>query len=187
MFKELLCYKLKTLTVCAALLLLPDFGNAANFVWGNGSGNWNDGFSWGGTAPNGTDASDTLTFGGSVAVPYLSTNDVAIVPFQLDRIIVAATDAGLTGTSHEIAGNALRFMNPGSQIAVNDTGSVTLKMPIEFENNATLTVTGTGAGTVTLNGGVKSFADIFKSGNSTLRFGKSLDRTFAGERRNGAL
>lgn len=153
------------------VLLLPDFGSAANFVWGNGSGNWSDGFNWGGTAPNGTDASDTLTFGGSVAVTYLSTNDVAIVPFQLDQIIVAATDAGLTGASHEIAGNALRFMNPGSQIAVNDTGSVTLKMPIEFENNATLTVTGTGAGTVTLNGGVKSFADIFKSGNSTLRFG----------------
>ena len=164
-------YNLTTFAVWVALLMLCNFGAAANFNWFNTNGSWSAGANWEGSAPTGTDANDSLTFGGSVAVPYLSTNDIAAVPFQLDQLIINATDAGASGGSHVIAGNGLRFMNPASQIVVNDTGGVTLNTALEFKNNASLTVAGAGVGTVTLNAGLTSFADIFKSGSSTLRFG----------------
>lgn len=157
--------------VCAVLLALCDCARAANFDWFNSNGGWSAGTNWGGVAPTGLGANDSLTFGGSVAVPYLSTNDIAAVPFQLDQLVINATDAGGTGFSHVIAGNGLRFMNPASQIVVNDTGSVTLNTAVAFENNGALAVAGAGTGTVTLNAGVTGFADILKSGSSTLRFG----------------
>ncbi len=171
MYMKFSRYKSKAFAVCVALFVLCDSGWAANFNWFNSNGNWSAGANWGGAAPSGTDASDSLTFGGSVAAPYLSTNDIAATPFQLDQLIINATDPGATGASHTIAGSALRFMNPASQIVVNDAGSVTLNTPVQFADNATLTVAGAGSGTVTLNGGVTSFGDIFKSGSLVLRFG----------------
>ncbi len=164
-------FRLLALVTGVVLFALCGTVRAGNYTWGNVTGAWSNGANWGGAAPGGLDAMDTLTFGGSVALPYTATNDVAAVPFELDQLIITATDAGASGASHLITGNGLRFMSAISQIMVNDTGSVTMNTPVEFGNDATLAVGGNGTGTVTLNGGVTSFGDVFKTGSSTLRFG----------------
>ena len=153
---------------------------AASFDWGNATANWSTGAAWtGASAPTGTNPTDVLTFGGDVgttagtAPNYTATNDIAASPFQLNRIVLQATDANNLATDppHTLAGNPLRFSLAGSQILQTGAGPVTFNVPLELGIGSSLSLAGDGAGAVTLNHRVSGFADILKDGLSAFRFG----------------
>jgi autotransporter-associated beta strand protein len=162
--------RLRIIIIALASVLSADAARGANFNWNNVTGNWDVGSNWqGGVAPSGTDATDVLTFGGDVASPYTSTNNLAVNPVLLNRLQLNATDTGATGLAHLISGTtgiALGGANPS--IVQSGTGAVTINVPITLR--APLALTGDG-GTVTLNNTITGAFDITKSGLSTFRFG----------------
>jgi autotransporter-associated beta strand protein len=152
-----------------ALLGLPVAeSQAATFTWGTGAGVWSLGSNWGGTAPNGTNPVDVLQFGGNVSPFYTATNDVAN-PFLLNQLIFSATDPALTGGTNFLAGSPLRFSGANPQITANGAGGFHVDNQIQLLSN--LTLTGNGAGVVTLNNTISGTVDIVKNGTSTFRFG----------------
>jgi autotransporter-associated beta strand protein len=160
----------------AALLALPSgSAHGANYVWNNITGNWDAAGNWvGGLAPTGLNPADTLTFGGdvgSLAVPtiYTATNNLGVNPFLLNQFILQATDAALSGNDNILAGNAVQLSGAGAGIVQNGAGNFTLNMPVQLGNS--ITIGGTGTGTVTLNAAVSGAFDIVKNGPGTFRFG----------------
>ncbi len=153
----------------ALLLGLPiAAASAATFTWNNTTGNWNVGGNWGGSAPSGTNVTDVLVFGGSVAVPYTATNNVAAAPFQFNRLTLQTTDAGASGNDNFIAGSALQLTGTTPQILENGAG-FTVDAPLDLA--AATEFGGAGTGTVTLNYAVSGTTDITKNGPGTFRFG----------------
>ena len=159
----------------ALLLGLPiAAASAATFTWNNTTGNWNDGTKWGGSAPSGTNATDVLVFGGDVgavvgtAPNYTATNNVAVTRFQLNRLTLQTTDAGVTGLDNFIAGTALQLTGTSPQILENGAG-FTVDAPIDLA--AATEFGGTSTGTVSLNYAISGTVDIVKNGPGTFRFG----------------
>ncbi len=161
------------LASAAALLVLPPIPvHAATFVWDNTSGVWSDAARWGGAAPTGTNPADVLVFGGDVATaPYTALNDIAfpLTPFQLNQFVLQASDSTASGADHFLASNGVVLSGAGAGILQNGVGNFTFNLPIQLGNS--ITVGGTGTGTVTLNAAVSGTADIVKNGPGTLRFG----------------
>ena len=173
-------------TALALLLGLPIATvTAATFSWDNTTGVWSDAARWGGLAPSGADATDILIFGGDVgavagvAPNYVATEDLAGTPFLLNQLTLNATDPGATGLTQRIiaspAAKGLRFGGAGPQIVQNGVGGFALDLPMEL--TAPLTLTGNGAGVVTLNFALTGAADIVKNGSSTYRLGTPFSST----------
>jgi autotransporter-associated beta strand protein len=144
-------------------------GYAGTFQWLNATGNWNVSGNWaGGVPPSGTDDTDILMFGGSVASPYVSTNNLPPVPALINRLVFNASSGGGPANVHTIDGTALAFGGVNPQIIQADLGGIVINAPIELR--ASLVLGGNG-GTVTLNRPISGAFDIAKEGSSTFRFG----------------
>ena len=78
------------------------------------TGRWSASGNWvGNIAPTGLNPLDTLTFGGDVGssgVPtiYTATNDITSIPFQLNQLILQATDLAGSGNDNILAGREVR-------------------------------------------------------------------------------
>jgi autotransporter-associated beta strand protein len=157
-------------------------GKAATFTWNTASGNWSLGTNWvGNTAPTGANPLDILVFGGNVAAPYTSTNNIGTVPFRLNQLVLQATDPGLTGNDNFIVGNGIQL--GGTSPAILENGAnFTIDTPIEL--TATTTFGGTSTGTVTMNYAVTGVADIVKTGPGVFRFGTPFSSPTTGPSAN---
>jgi fibronectin-binding autotransporter adhesin len=118
--------------------------SAGTFTWNApNSGDWDVGTNWqGGTAPDGTNDTDILQFGGSAN--YVS-NVTMPDPFVLNRLVFLST----AGTP-EITGVALSFAGTAPSILQNGAGPFKLSAPISADVD--LAFGGSGAGRVFLNG-----------------------------------
>ena len=147
---------------------------AASYTWTSVTGNWNVGTNWiGNVAPSGADSTDILLFAGNVGTiitptNYTATNNVAN-PFILNELRLNATDTGLSGLAHILAGSALRLSGTAPKITALGVGQFTINTPIEL--TAATTFGGDGSGIITLNQTVSGAQDITKTGTSIFRFG----------------
>ena len=174
--------RLRIIIIALASVLSAAGASGANFQWNNVTGVWNVGTSWqGGVAPSGTDPTDILTFGGDVASPYTSTNNLAVNPALINQLQLNATDTAATGLSHVITGTPIAFGGSAPRIVQNGAGAVTINTPIALL--APLILTGDG-GTVTLNNAISGAFDITKSGLSTFRFGTPFTAPVVGPSSN---
>ena len=152
---------------------------AALFTWNNTTGTWSQASNWTPPlAPSGTDPTDILTFGGNVATPYVSTNNLGANPAILNQFIFAAQDPTSTGGVQIIAGNPVALAAPTgglARITQNGSGDITINTPIQLRAPLLLEGNGTnpagGGATVTLNNTLSGAFDIRKTGLSTFRFG----------------
>ncbi len=163
--------RLAGILAAALIALISPSAQAASFNWTNVTGDWSNGAFWGGVAPTGANNTDILNFGGDVASIYTSTNNSLTVPFVLNQMVCNATDITVppTTNAHIIDGNTLRFAGTAPQILVNGAGGLSIENPIQL--GASMIFGGSGAGVVTLNGGISGYADITKNGTSIFRFG----------------
>ena len=157
-----------SLSSLIAAFLLTVSADAGTFQWANTSGNWNIGANWGGTAPSGADPTDVLSFGGDVAAPYTSTNNLPAIPSLVNQLVFNAADTGTTGNTELLNGSGIALGGDAPQISQNGVGAFTIDLPIELR--APLILTGNG-GTVTMNYAISGAFDITKNGSSTFRFG----------------
>ena len=158
-------------SVSALVGLTNSSALAGNFVWGGASNPWSINGAWSsGTAPAGTNPADILNFGGNTALPYTATNNVAAVPFLVNRINL--TSAGGIGTFHTISGNALAFSGVDPALVQDGAGGMTFNTP--FQIDATMTVSGSGAGLATANAKISGIAKLVKNGTCTFRFGTTF-------------
>ncbi len=150
---------------------------AATFTWGNTSGGWSTGAAWqGGASPTGLNPTDILIFGGDVGntglpTTYISTNNIAASPFQLNELRFTATDVSpaTSGLSHLIGGSVIRFSGSTPAINHNGTANIIVDTPIQLVNG--LTIGGTGTGRVTANNAISGYGNITKVGATEFRFG----------------
>ena len=116
---------------------------ATSYLWtgGGSDNNWTDAANWGGAAPTGQPL-DNLYFGGASRLnPVANT----INPWQLNSISFDSSAGAFT-----FSGNQIQFDGVSSSLNQNSSNAQTIQNAIDF--NAATTFSGSGAGTVTLNG-----------------------------------
>ena len=151
---------------------------AASYTWTSVTGNWSVGTNWvGNVAPSGADSTDILLFAGNVGTTlaptnYTATNNVAN-PFILNELRLNATDTGLSGLAHILAGSALRLSGTAPKITADGAGQFTINTAIELTGATTFG--GNGTGVITLNQTISGAQDITKTGTSIFRFGTAAN------------
>lgn len=160
---------------CCALIFLIAVQASPGAVWtwtgSGGNVNWNTGTNWsGGTAPV-SDATTDLVFAGSTntGTALIPLNQNIASPFQLNRLTF-----GTGSGSFFLNGNPLAFTGNARIIQQDSDVAQSIGNTISASTNSTvvLTLTGNGAGIVTLSGpinagnGNRDYA-ITKSGTST--------------------
>ena len=127
---------------------------AVTWFWDSTTNSWSSSVDWIAPGPAGPPASaiDTiLSFDGSGSTAYTSTDDIA-GPFLLNGLTLNST-ATVTETISGTAGNPLTFSaNGGTNPTISASGSGSFAIGNDLALAAPTTLTGTGNGTVTLNG-----------------------------------
>jgi fibronectin-binding autotransporter adhesin len=174
--------RLSLTTAAVTLLTLPALltpAGAATFIWkGSGStsvptsGNFNVATNWNGGIPTSATATE-LDFNGSGSTPYTATNDLSNFAFGIIKLNSTAT------VTENIAGNAFNESNTDQTVQQDGSGAFSISNGFSYDN-ANLTLTGNGAGLVTITGiiGEKNNssghdATLVKSGSSTFQLNGS--------------
>lgn len=141
------------------------------------TGNWTAGTSWdGGVAPV-SSLDNTLYFGNSGSNAYTGNNTFSN-DFNLNRIVLASTSTGLTA----INTGTLNFLNDsasaGPRITQDGTGTVTFNTFIKLPN--TVTLDGSGSGTLNFNGVISGAGGFTKTSQGLTVIGGATANTFNG-------
>jgi fibronectin-binding autotransporter adhesin len=141
---------------------------AAAQTWtGIGDNNWTSSANWSGFVAPVSGINTGLAFGPTIASAM--TNDFA------GTFVVNSLGFGAGAPAYTLAGNPLAFQVGGAgaaaAITMNTGNGVLIRDAITMTNN--LTVNGTGAGALTLNGAISGQASLSYSGAGTLILGSS--------------
>jgi len=146
-------------------------GSAASPV----TGVWNSASSWQGAAIPASGTATALSFGGTAAGVYTSTNNLGT--FVMNQMTLNSASSG-TAT---IAGGVLQFQSNGATLPTlvqNGSGAFTLSGSIVLSNS--LTLNGSGSGTLTLGGVISGAGNglVFSNGSGMTVLGGA--NTFTG-------
>src|SRR3954447_13910243 len=129
-----------------AILAIPPPAPAQTWT-GTANGNWSNGSNWSSALVNGINTQ--LTFGTIANTANATMTDNVVGTFLLNKMTFNAGAPAYT-----LTGNALDFRTNGSSvlpsIVIDSNNSVTIGNALTLTNG--LTVSGSGAGTFTLNG-----------------------------------
>ncbi len=182
----------RTVAIMSALSAFAPGASATTFDYIGGasgsttspvSGNWTTAASWsGGTAPT-SSLDNILTFGGSGSGTYTSTYSTAA--FSLNQLTLNSSSSGVSKISSNASTGVLNFVNntaaTGPQIVQSGSGAFLIGETFSLNGITlanTLTISGTGTGSVGLTTNISGAGGIIMSGAGVLKL--SGNNTYTG-------